>query len=67
MPSKSHVSGITVRSTPLPLLLPLTLCLSLAVPQQANAQRVIPKLQASCPMGYVDTSNGKCSTLGVMT
>jgi len=63
MPSQAQVSGITVRSTPLPL----TICLSFTAPQQANAQRMIPKLQASCPMGYVDTSNGKCSTLGVMT
>lgn len=34
--------------------------------QPARAQRVIPKIQNLCPMGYVDTFNGKCSTLGLM-
>lgn len=33
----------------------------------AQAQRVVPKLQALCPLGYVDSFNGKCSTLGLMT
>jgi len=33
----------------------------------ALAQRVVPKLGNICPMGYVDTLNGKCSTLGLMT
>lgn len=32
----------------------------------AQAQRVVPKLGTICPMGYVDTLNGKCSTLGLM-
>ncbi len=32
----------------------------------AMAQRVVPKLGTICPMGYVDTLNGKCSTLGLM-
>jgi len=32
----------------------------------ALAQRVVPKLGSICPMGYVDTLNGKCSTLGLM-
>ena len=27
---------------------------------------MIPKLQSLCPLGYVDTFNGKCSTLGLM-
>jgi len=31
------------------------------------AQEVIPKLQAMCPLGYVDTFNGKCSTLGMVS
>ena len=30
------------------------------------AQRVVPKIGTICPMGYVDTLNGKCSTLGLM-
>ena len=38
-----------------------------AVLPPAQAQRVVPKLQVMCPMGYVDTFNGKCSTLGLMT
>ena len=32
----------------------------------AHAQRVVPKLGSLCPLGYVDTLNGKCSTLGLM-
>ena len=32
----------------------------------AKAQRVVPKIGSICPMGYVDTLNGKCSTLGLM-
>jgi len=32
----------------------------------AQAQRVVPRIGALCPMGYVDTLNGKCSTLGLM-
>jgi hypothetical protein len=31
----------------------------------AQAQRVVPKLGTICPLGYVDTLNGKCSTLGL--
>ena len=47
-------------------------CLMLAatvalVESPAQAQRVVPKLGTICPMGYVDTFNGKCSTLGMMT
>jgi len=33
----------------------------------AWAQRVVPKLENACPMGFVDTFNGRCSTLGLMT
>ncbi|MCX5944591.1 MAG: hypothetical protein NTZ53_04635 [Cyanobacteria bacterium] len=40
---------------------------SVVVVPSARAQRVVPKLQVVCPMGYVDTFNGKCSTLGLMT
>jgi hypothetical protein len=32
----------------------------------AQAQRVVPKIGSICPMGYVDTLNGKCSTLGLV-
>lgn len=32
-----------------------------------RAQRVVPKRQTDCPMGYVDTARGTCSTLGVKT
>lgn len=35
------------------------------VGQPAQAQRVVPKIGTICPMGYVDTLNGKCSTLGL--
>ena len=34
---------------------------TLSVP--AMAQQVVPKIGTICPMGYVDTFNGKCSTL----
>ncbi|QEY33326.1 hypothetical protein EVJ50_03170 [Synechococcus sp. RSCCF101] len=50
---------------PAPPLLLAVVGLTLAQP--ALAQRVVPKLKQACPMGYVDTANGKCSTLGVMT
>ena len=35
-------------------------------PHPVLAQRVVPKIGTICPMGYVDTLNGKCSTLGLM-
>jgi len=38
----------------------------LALAPAARAQRVVPKLQTLCPLGYVDMLNGKCSTLGLM-
>lgn len=38
-----------------------------SVSASARAQRVVPKIADLCPMGYVDTFNGKCSTLGVMS
>jgi len=34
--------------------------------QPALAQRVVDKIGNICPLGYVDTLNGKCSTLGLM-
>jgi hypothetical protein len=57
---------------PTRLFLSLTLALVgsavlLAPGSPASAQEVIPKLQAMCPLGYVDTFNGKCSTLGVVS
>jgi hypothetical protein len=27
---------------------------------------VVPKIGSICPLGYVDTFNGKCSTFGLM-
>ena len=39
----------------------------LSVPSVGLAQRVVPKRQAVCPVGYVDTAKGTCSTLGLMT
>lgn len=44
-------------------------CIGLCVGQAgpALAQRVVPKIGSICPLGYVDTFNGKCSTLGLMT
>ena len=40
------------------------LCFALGGP--ALAQRVVPKIGSICPLGYVNTLNGKCSTLGLM-
>jgi hypothetical protein len=52
--------------------LPFSLMALLMVPlaggvlaEGAIAQQVIPKREGMCPLGYVDTFNGKCSTLGV--
>jgi hypothetical protein len=28
---------------------------------------MVKKLKTICPLGYVDTFNGKCSTLGLMS
>ncbi len=33
----------------------------------ASAQRIVIKIESRCPLGYVDTLNGKCSTLGMKT
>mgnify|MGYP004172833399 CR=1 FL=1 len=33
----------------------------------ASSQRIVKKIESLCPLGYVDTLNGKCSTLGMMT
>jgi hypothetical protein len=38
-----------------------------AVASPAMALRVVSKLGNICPLGYVDTLNGKCSTLGLMS
>ena len=42
----------------------LTATLGISAP--AQAQRVVPKIGNICPMGDVDTLNGKCSTLGLV-
>lgn len=34
-------------------------------PRPAIAQRVVNKIGNICPLGYVDTFNGQCSTLGL--
>lgn len=36
------------------------------VTQPAHAQRVVRKIGNMCPLGYVDTFNGKCSTFGLV-
>ncbi len=33
--------------------------------QPLRAQESVPKLGIICPLGYVDTFNGRCSSLGV--
>ena len=50
------------------LWLPLIIGVVCAVQvSTARAQRVVKKLTSECPMGYIDTANGKCSALGLMT
>ncbi|MFY8148889.1 MAG: hypothetical protein ACOVNL_06675 [Prochlorococcaceae cyanobacterium] len=58
---------------PIPYALaPLSLTLlalagpGLLQPPPARAQRVVPKIGSVCPLGYVDTLKGQCSTLGLM-
>ena len=41
--------------------------LGLGITAPALAQRMVPKIGNICPLGYVDTFNGKCSTLGLMS
>jgi hypothetical protein len=42
------------------------LCMGISAAwEPAHAQREVPKIGLICPMGYVDTLNGKCSTLGL--
>ena len=38
---------------------------TILVSQPAHAQRVVPKIGNICPLGYVDTLNGKCTTFGL--
>ena len=47
-------------------LLVLGLGLAWVDASPAHAQRVVRKIGTICPMGYVDTLNGNCSTLGLM-
>ena len=55
-----------MRFSPSPLRAGLLAGLALAalgaLQTPVQAQRVVPKLGNICPMGYVDTLNGKCST-----
>ncbi|MEB3333216.1 MAG: hypothetical protein VKI83_12080 [Synechococcaceae cyanobacterium] len=39
----------------------------LALAPAARAQRVVDKIGTICPLGYVDTLNGKCTTFGLAT
>ncbi|WP_232756078.1 hypothetical protein [Vulcanococcus limneticus] len=64
MPALPAPRGLA-RALELSALLSLALT-PLALAPAARAQRVVPKLQAICPLGYVDMLNGKCSTLGLM-
>ena len=38
--------------------------LLLLEPVPATAQRVVPKLNEDCPIGYADTRNGRCCSFG---
>lgn len=52
-------------------LLPITLLtacgITLAAAAPAQAQRTVRKISWMCPLGYVDTLNGKCTTFGLAT
>ena len=72
----SNVEAVLLASLPsmrylIPQLMRAATLLSVAglstalVSQPAQAQRVVPKLGTICPLGYVDTLNGKCSTMGL--
>ena len=72
----SNVEAVLLASLPsmrflIPHLMRAATLLSVAglstalVSQPAQAQRVVPKLGTICPLGYVDTLNGKCSTMGL--
>jgi hypothetical protein len=50
-----------MRLTPLVLLASVALA-SLQTP--ARAQVEVPKLQPLCPLGYVESPNGRCTSLG---
>ena len=66
--SASAVSSATASAALSAMAAALLLSLgATGLPQPARAQRVVPKLQTLCPLGYVDTFNGRCSTLGLMT
>ena len=64
MPShiKQRLQAATAFSA---LALASTALAATLVGQPAQAQRVVPKIGTICPLGYVDTLNGKCSTLGL--
>lgn len=64
MPSliKQRLQAATAFSA---LALASTALATTLVGQPAQAQRVVPKIGTICPLGYVDTLNGKCSTLGL--
>lgn len=49
-----------------PFITAAVAAVSLLDGQPAKAQREVKKIGAICPMGYVDTFNGNCSTLGLM-
>jgi len=57
-------SLISHRMRAITLLAAAGLCTALAS-QPAQAQRVVSKLGNICPLGYVDTLNGKCTTFGL--
>ena len=66
-PEPHHQLGRSVLGRHLlKILLAAALASPLLLPQQAQAQRVVPKIGTICPLGYVDMLNGKCSTLGLM-
>lgn len=58
-------TGLRTRTTGLALV-GLGFCLAWMDVPHAHAQREVPKIGTICPLGYVDTLNGKCSTLGLM-
>lgn len=56
--------GLALSTTGLAGLMAATFAIVDSKP--AMAQRVVDKIGDICPLGYVYTLNGKCSTLGLM-
>lgn len=60
------VPSLTGSALPGLVLTGLALAAMVAAATPARAQKEVPKIGDICPLGYVDTLNGRCSTFGLM-